>query len=373
MERVVCVRRMTDRVPRGSNCRDDFRIGNNRGDEQPWRPPKKRKPSQDLAQNRKRARRSGPRSAGAMGGGVPARGRPKGNATQSCQTVRAIRAAIGRAAAGEAAPKDEEEARQRLTTIIETEMCRLRHVRATHQAIADADAAEAPGRLAFEIGPEGDRQRRYGLSNERAVMRRFDQFLRVRDKSESGTFDPTDADFQDLFGAGVPGMAVRSVTQPAGDAGNARNLATDVNGPVPDENDGQGPRNNAAPATVDRGLIDSSPHEKMTCGEEQVLRNEPNLTVVPGPLSVVSCKVEAIGELNVTDEPARKRAARPGDSGGYHASTARPRFRARSRFPRRARFARRHENATNEPIADLKMRRANPIVVASSTLLPNPS
>ena len=42
------------------------------------------------------------------------------------------------------APKDEEEARATLNTIIETEVWRLRQIRLDAQAIADADAAEAP-------------------------------------------------------------------------------------------------------------------------------------------------------------------------------------------------------------------------------------
>ena len=47
-------------------------------------------------------------------------------------------------------------------------------------AIAEADSAEAPARLAFETGSEGDRQRRYGLSSERLVLKRFSEFLKTR-------------------------------------------------------------------------------------------------------------------------------------------------------------------------------------------------
>ena len=102
------------------------------------------------------------------------------------------------------APQDEEQARGRLTAIIDQEVCRLRHVRQTLQAIADADAAEAPGRLAFEIGPEGDRHRRYGLSAERLVIKRFGDFLTTRGKSAEGTFDPVDVDLHSLLGTAVP-------------------------------------------------------------------------------------------------------------------------------------------------------------------------
>jgi hypothetical protein len=100
---------------------------------------------------------------------------------------------------------DEEDARGRLTAIIEQEIRRLRHARQPLQKIADLDAAEAPERLAFETGPEGDRYRRYGKTNERQVIRRFDQFLKTRTKTEAGAFDSVDVDLQDLLGAAQPG------------------------------------------------------------------------------------------------------------------------------------------------------------------------
>jgi hypothetical protein len=76
-------------------------------------------------------------------------------------------------------------------------------------AIAEADAAEAPARLAFETGSEGDRQRRYGLSNERLVIRRYGQFLDVRMKSATGLFDLDEADLQALLGAEHPYVEAR--------------------------------------------------------------------------------------------------------------------------------------------------------------------
>jgi hypothetical protein len=107
------------------------------------------------------------------------------------------------------APKDEEQARAKLTAIIDQEVCRIRHVRQTLQAIADTDAAEAPGRLAFEVGPEGERHRRYGLSAERLVIKRFNDFLKTRGMSADGTFDTVDVDLESLIGTGVPHLEAR--------------------------------------------------------------------------------------------------------------------------------------------------------------------
>ena len=47
------------------------------------------------------------------------------------------------------APLDDVQARQWLTAVIEAEMERVGQIRAVLQEIADADAAEAPARLAI--------------------------------------------------------------------------------------------------------------------------------------------------------------------------------------------------------------------------------
>jgi hypothetical protein len=87
------------------------------------------------------------------------------------------------------APENEAQARQRLTAVVEVELGRIGRIRARLQKIADDDMAEAPVRLAFETGTEGDRQRRYVLSYERLVNRRIDTFLKVRKASGSGELD----------------------------------------------------------------------------------------------------------------------------------------------------------------------------------------
>ena len=102
------------------------------------------------------------------------------------------------------APRDENHARSWLTGIIDQELRRLHDIRLYLQVVAQADEAEAPARLAFETGPEGDRQRRYGLSAERLVIKRFGDFLKTRGQLIAGTFDPTEVELQDLLGSASP-------------------------------------------------------------------------------------------------------------------------------------------------------------------------
>ncbi len=97
--------------------------------------------------------------------------------------------ALARMPLDKLAPENEAQARQRLTAVVEEELGRIGRIRARLQKIADADLAEAPVRLAFETGTEGDRQRRYVLSYERLVNRRIDTFLKVRKASGSGELD----------------------------------------------------------------------------------------------------------------------------------------------------------------------------------------
>jgi hypothetical protein len=85
--------------------------------------------------------------------------------------------ALARMPLDKLAPESEEEARRRLLEVVDQELDRIGQLRAMLQKIADADTAEAPVRLAFEIGTEGDRGRRYILAYERLVNRRIDTFL----------------------------------------------------------------------------------------------------------------------------------------------------------------------------------------------------
>jgi hypothetical protein len=92
------------------------------------------------------------------------------------------------------APKGKEQARQWLIGVIEGQIKRVSETRAELQEIADADAAEAPARLTYEIGPEGDKHRRYILSNGRQVSKSVNDFFKARTMSETGIFDCVAAD-----------------------------------------------------------------------------------------------------------------------------------------------------------------------------------
>jgi hypothetical protein len=89
-------------------------------------------------------------------------------------------------------PENATEARRWLTMAIEEEVSRLTLIRAQRQRFADVDWAEAPARLAFETGTEGDRLRRYDLSRDRELVRAVGKFLDVRKASVAGTFDLLD-------------------------------------------------------------------------------------------------------------------------------------------------------------------------------------
>jgi hypothetical protein len=97
--------------------------------------------------------------------------------------------ALARMPLDKLAPENEEQARQRLFAVVDQELGRIGRIRAMLQKFADADEAEAPVRLAFETGTEGDRGRRYVLAYERLVNRRIDTFLKVRKASITGELD----------------------------------------------------------------------------------------------------------------------------------------------------------------------------------------
>ena len=171
--------------------------------------------------------------------------------------------------------------------------------------IADADAAEAPARLAFEIGPEGDRHRRYELTHERMVARRVDQFINIRIKGASGAFDPADVNLQDLLGAAPLGTAqpraeARPVIEAAGEADrdshhhDAQVFLAEVNDSGHRENDGRESQNDAPPAHIERTSLDATPEFEEAYDEPTILRNEANVSVVGCQSSVVPCEVEAI-------------------------------------------------------------------------------
>jgi hypothetical protein len=76
-------------------------------------------------------------------------------------------------------PADADAARAALRALIDRQTARLKLVLARNQEIAEADAAEAPDRLAFDPSPEGEKLRRYMLSAARVANQTTKQFLSV--------------------------------------------------------------------------------------------------------------------------------------------------------------------------------------------------
>ena len=82
-----------------------------------------------------------------------------GNAADVAETVRAIRAAPPESVRRSRHLADDERATERLTSLIEPEIRRLRQLREELQAIADADAARCLPGWRSRPGTEGDRHR----------------------------------------------------------------------------------------------------------------------------------------------------------------------------------------------------------------------
>ena len=157
------------------------------------------------------------------------------------------------------APENAVQARQRLSAVVEEELGRIGRRRARLQQIADADLAEAPVRLAFETGTEGDRQRRYVLSFERLINRRIDTFLKVRKASGSGELDLIE--LQQSMGAD-------KFTDLLVDAGFMARPA-----PVSESTN-----TSSTPAAVQSGIDEELPSvsvvSESVCGDDSILRNE---------------------------------------------------------------------------------------------------
>ena len=159
------------------------------------------------------------------------------------------------------------------------------------QEIADADLAEAPTRLAFETGAEGDRHRRYVLANERVLNRRFSLFLEARKRSEAGACRPSSP----VSGPSSVG-ALGPFDRPDLDRGEV----------VEPEKLG---RSNG---TIEPGqptfLDECDPNtDVLEPWPEEFLTTEmANLSVVGCPLSVVSCEVSRL-----RSPPFRWETARP--------------------------------------------------------------
>ncbi len=201
------------------------------------------------------------------------------------------------------APKDEEQARECLHLVIDDETRRLQEMMLMLRSIRNADEAEAPARLAFEPGPEGDRYRRYELTNERLALQSYDRFLRTRNFVVTGRFDLIDVDSSPLSVVSGPLSVVgcKSEVTKEPEASDEVTLAagaerTDLAAVLTSAAHGEEQCDAPAPWEVDQQTPAPSPREQTGCDDEPILRNEANSSVVSGPLSVVGCSVETIDE-----------------------------------------------------------------------------
>ncbi len=96
-------------------------------------------------------------------------------------------------------PSSVAEARRRLAVVIDEQVQRVERLRARLVQIAEADDADAATRLAFEPGPEAEKQRRYGLARDRLFIQTINTFLKIRKAALDGTLDPIDPDSDDGF------------------------------------------------------------------------------------------------------------------------------------------------------------------------------
>jgi hypothetical protein len=198
-------------------------------------------------------------------------------------------------------PENVAEARRWLTVAIDDEVNRLTRIREHRQQFADLDWAEAPARLAFETGTEGNRLRRYDLSRDRELIRAIGKFVEVRKASIAGTFNLLEYDLDESREFDEPRNRNKGVhAAPSGDLGRSSNGQAEVTGLVRDQNVAD-PRPDLATEAHGCGKMAAPiPESAEGCDDNQILRNEPK-SFVSGPLSVVRCKVET------ADEPAASR------------------------------------------------------------------
>jgi hypothetical protein len=76
-------------------------------------------------------------------------------------------------------PPDANAAREALRALVDRQTARLKLILARNQEVAEAKAADAPDRLAFDPSPEGEKLRRYLLSAARLANQTIKTFLSV--------------------------------------------------------------------------------------------------------------------------------------------------------------------------------------------------
>ncbi len=190
-------------------------------------------------------------------------------------------------------PKNVEQARQRLTLVIDEHARRLRENRTFYSEILAADEARAAERIAFGPGPEGERERKYVLAHDRVVNQSVATFLKVRKAGNDGTIDEVDA--EDLLrsaaeapqpGIGEPSLALRAGMEP----------------PPPDTSPKRQRGISVVPKTTAR-VVSQALCKEITCAEPPIGKNEPHATPTllpsePPPAPVVAGTVPS-AELRV--------------------------------------------------------------------------
>jgi hypothetical protein len=196
------------------------------------------------------------------------------------------------------APNDEQQARESLSSIIHQEIGRLQEMLSVLQAIADADQAEAPARLAFETGVEGERYRRYELTNERLVLHSYDRFLRTRNFVVTGRFDLIDVDLQNLIGSVPTQVEAPDGIEPAAVASGESPAVSGERKPCEP--------NVVISAVDDCRMIAPSPAQQTACGDDQILRNEATMPSELAPSEPTAMSAEWGAEGGETEKPTNE-------------------------------------------------------------------
>ncbi|MGO9466805.1 MAG: hypothetical protein ACLQVF_21905 [Isosphaeraceae bacterium] len=184
-------------------------------------------------------------------------------------------------------PPDADAAREVLKALVDRQTSRLKLILARNQEIAEADAAEAPDRLAFDTSPEGEKLRRYVLSAARLVNQTVKTYLSVvrrplsvADSSfvpgplssvpqhDQAACEPSAA--QDDQPACEPGAAQEDLAacQPGARHGRDQNPRTEANaGPDGTSNNGQLTTDHGQSTQIPRTEPNAGPTETSSKGQ----------------------------------------------------------------------------------------------------------
>jgi hypothetical protein len=200
-------------------------------------------------------------------------------------------------------PKNIEQARHRLTQVIDEHARRLREIRALHNEILGADETRAAERIAFGPGPEGERERKYVLSHDRHVKQSIATFLKVRKAGNDGTIDVVDA--EDLLQS-VDDVPQSDITDPSP-------------APAEEEPNHTSPKHRRRIRKTPKSLpqiVSQALCEEITCAEPPAKNNEPGPTPAlapaePPPAPVAAGTVPVPSSITAPSAPPRTEGQRP--------------------------------------------------------------